>query len=398
MSRGPSGEGSVYQRASDGAWVATVFLGYHPGTGRRMRKAFYAPTQREALKKRKDFLSELERGAPPETSARKAHTVGSWLDYWLDEIVAPGREPTTHSSYEVLIRVHLKPYLGAVPLRELDVERLRRWQKQLRDRDVGTRTQQSALTRLRTALNVAVAERKIVFNPALHLEMPRGGRAHKPDKPNLADAQRLLDAARGNRLEAVVTVGLSLGLRRGEVLGLRWQDIDFEGRTLTVTQRVSTLRGRAFVRQGRKMRPEDPLVVALPDVAVQALRAHRGRQLAERLRAGTRWRGPEPTVDGQPSGLVFTSTVGTVLDPNNVLRTFEEMRHRAGLDDKTFHHLRHDCASLLLAQGVSMYVVSQVLGHSSPSITARFYAHLTAELERGAASATDRMLGPLMRG
>ncbi len=144
------------------------------------------------------------------------------------------------------------------------------------------------------------------------------------------------------------------------------------------------------------MDPDAVETVAIPEMLVGVLKAHRSRQLLERLHAGPRWKGPEPTVDGKPAGFVFTSLVGTVLEPRNVYRTFEAMRARAGLDHKTFHQLRRDCASLLLGQG-SPYVRGQPdPAHSSPTITARFYAHLTPELQREAAARIDEVLGGLV--
>jgi integrase len=270
----------------------------------------------------------------------------------------------------------------------------------MKARGVGLRMRQVALARLRTALNFGLQRRQqtgLRYNAAALASMPTGKKTKVPP-PNLDDARALLAAARGDRLEAVVTVGLALGLRRGEVLGLKWEDVDLDARMVRVHRRVSRVPGALLVREGRKMDPDASDAAAIPDMLVDALRAHRGRQLEERLRAGPRWKGPEPTVDGKPAGFVFTSMVGTVLEPRNVYRSFETMRHTAGLDDKTFHQLRHDCASLLLAQGVSMYAVSQIMRHSSPAITARFYAHLTPELQREAAQAIDDVLSPLMGG
>jgi integrase len=163
-----------------------------------------------------------------------------------------------------------------------------------------------------------------------------------------------------------------------------------------VRRRVSRVKGQLLVREGVKMDPDRHDTVAVPDMLVTALKQHRQRQLEERLRIGPRWRGPEPTIDGKPAGYVFTSEIGTVLEPRNLYRAFDGIRQAAGQGDKTFHQLRHDCASLLLAQGVPMYAVSQILRHRNPSITARFYAHLTPELQRDAADRMDKLLQPLL--
>lgn len=397
--RGARGEGSVYQRAKDGRWVATV--GGARALGKRVRKSFYGDTQKQAIDARKKYLRDLEDGLTSARAGRapKPFTVGDWLDYWLDKKVAVECEPTTLETYRIVLNRHLQPRLGPIPLKQLEIEHVEAWIDDLAKRGVGLRTRQFALARLRTALNFGLLRKQqtgLRYNAATLVAMPSGGQKTKVPPPNLEHARALLDAARGDRLEAFVTVGLSLGLRRGEVTGLKWEDIDMEVRTITIRRRVSRIRGALLVRQGVKMDPDKQDTVAFPALMVPALRRHRGRQLAERLRVGDRWKGPEPTVDGNPSGFVFTSLVGTVLEPRNVFRSFEAIRHRAGLDDKTFHQLRHDCASLLLAQGVPMYAVSQILRHSSPAITARFYAHLTPELQRQAADEMDKVLGPLL--
>lgn len=402
--RGARGEGSCYQREQDGRWVATLPLGYD-GFGRRIRKAFYGTTQKEALAGRKQFARDLEEGLVPTSTAKtpKAHTVASWLDYWLTSVVQAEREPTTYESYETTIRLHIKPHIGAIALKDLTVDHLEHWLKILKARDVGLRTRQVAVTRLRTALNFGLRRRQqtgMRYNAATLVAMPsdksEGKRRAKVPPPNLDHARALLDAARGNRLEAIITVGLALGLRRGEVIGLRWEDIDMDARIMKIRRRVSRVKGRLLVREGVKMGEDEEGAVALPDLLIHALAQHRTRQLLERMKAGPRWKGPEPSADGKPSGFVFTSMVGTVLEPRNVYRTFEDIRHRAGFDDKTFHQLRHDCASLLLGQGIPMYAVSQILRHSSPTITARFYAHLTPELHREAADKMDGLLGLLV--
>jgi integrase len=399
MPRRARGEGSVYKRVKDGRWVATLPLG-RDGMGKRIRRVFYGRTRQQALATRKAFQRDLEEGlvSARAARARRVYTVGTWLDYWLEARIAQDREPTTYAQYETAARLHIKPALGTIPLAELEADDVEAWLRTMQQDGVGARTRQVALTRLRTALNFALERRAqtgLRYNAAALVSMPANQRP-KVAAPNLENARRLLQATHGHRLEATVTVGLSLGLRRGEVIGLKWEDIDLEQRIVCVRRRVTRVGHRLLVREGTKMDAEAAETVAIPDLLVQALQTHRTRQLEERLKAGARWKGPEPTIGGKPAGFVFTSTVGTVLEPRNVYRWWETVRLAAGLNDKTFHQLRHDCASLLLAQGVPMYAVSQILRHSSPAITARFYAHLTPELQREAAASMDRLLSPLV--
>jgi integrase len=398
--RAVRGTGGVHQRASDGLWAATADLGRDRLTGKRLRKVFYGKTQREALGKRSAWARDYDDGLAQVKTAEHAFTVADWIDYWLEQKIRQEREPTTYALYMLAARLHIKPGVGAVPLRELEVEHVEEWLRRMEHAGVGLRMRQVSLIRLRTALNFGLQRRQqtgLKYNPAALVAMPTGPRRPKVPPPDLAQVRALLDAARGDRLEAILTVGLALGLRKGEILGLRWEDIDLDNRTVVVRRRVNRLSGPGLiVRQGNKMNPDASVTVAMPVLLVPVLKQHRQRQAAERIAAGTRWRGEPAAVDGKPAGYVFTSTVGTLLEPRNMDRSFHRWREAAGLDGKAFHQLRHDCASLLLAQGVPMYAVSQILRHSSPAITARFYAHLTPELQRGAADMMDQVLQPIL--
>jgi integrase len=192
------------------------------------------------------------------------------------------------------------------------------------------------------------------------------------------EAQKLLQALPGDRLEARWIVGLALGLRQGEVLGLWWDDVDLEAGTLRVRRALQRQRVKGLVfiepKTARSRR-----TVSLPDPLVDALRAHRSRQLQERLAAGSVWKGSE---------CIFTTECGAPLDPRNDYRAFKKLLKSAELRDVRLHDLRHTAASLLLLQGVSPRVVMEVLGHSQISLTMNTYSHVVPELKREAA---DRM-------
>lgn len=388
MPRGAQGLGSIHKRASDGLWCAVAQLGRDPTTGKRQRRSFYARTQKEALAKRKKFLRDLEDGlVSAAATKRKGYTVATWLDYWLANVIAPEREPTTLDGYTQTINKHVKPYIGGILLPALSPEHVEAWLKALRERTprpVGLRTRQLALQRLRTALTEALRRREqtgVRFNAATPVRMPRGPTRSVPP-PNLEDARALLAAARGQRLEAFVIVILALGLRRGEALGLRWEDIDLDGRQVRIRRRVSYVSGLGvIVRSGTKMHPDQEWTVPMPMLAVEALRAHRARQARDRL----------------PTGYVFTTAAGGLLGPRSAEQFFARVRTIAGQEEKTLHQLRHDCASLLLAQGVPLWAVSQILRHKTPAVTAQYYAHLTAEVHMDAADRMDDVLRPLLR-
>lgn len=146
-----------------------------------------------------------------------------------------------------------------------------------------------------------------------------------------------------------------------------------------------------IVRAGTKTNAGDERTILLPTSIAHALKFHRARQLESRLAAGSRWKGPD-YADGRMTGFVFNSQVGTVLEPRNLNRYFDRVRARAGMPTHTFHGLRHDCASLLLAQGVPLWAVSKILGHSGIQVTANVYGHLAHELQWEAAARMDAVL------
>ena len=183
-----------------------------------------------------------------------------------------------------------------------------------------------------------------------------------------ADARRILAAVRGDRLEALFTVALSVGLRQSEALGLRWADVDLDGASLTVR--------RALQRAGGEWRFDEPQsdrsnrTVALPGPVVTALREHRAQQIGERLRAGPAWCGDDW------GDLVFASETGEPLDGTSVGKRFKRLLAAAGLPDMRYHHLRHGVASLMAAHGVPPRVAMEVPGHVQISTTMNIYSHV----------------------
>jgi len=194
-------------------------------------------------------------------------------------------------------------------------------------------------------------------------------------------AQTFLNAIKGERLEALFTVALSLGLRRGEALGLRWQDVDFENRTLRVCQQLHRLEKKLVFDEPKTKNSRR--VLSLPDSLIARLREHRKNQLEEKLSAGSEW---------TETGLVFTTSFGTPIDPRNVKRRLDSILEKAKLPHFRVHDLRHFCASLLLAQGVELKVVSQILGHTQISITADIYTHVLPQTQKAAIDLLDRLL------
>lgn len=181
-----------------------------------------------------------------------------------------------------------------------------------------------------------------------------------------------------NRLEALYTLAITMGLRQGELLGLSWSDINLDGRQLTVRTTLQIVDGEVQLLEPKSARSRRTLV--LPGLAAEALHVHKGTQVVEKRRAGARW---------HESDLVFASSIGTPLNRHNVTRDFQALIKRAGLPRQRFHDLRHACASLLLAQNVQPRDIMEILGHSQISLTMNLYSHVMLPAKQEAASKMD---------
>jgi integrase len=382
-----NGEGSIYQRASDGLWLAVITVGYTEA-GKPKRKSYSGRTRPEVAEKLKVALRDQQLGTLPTAPDRQV--IGEYLEYWLENAARRTVRARTHESYETIVRLYIAPEwrkagkdtrgLGKLRLAKLAGQDVEAWLNRLLARGLSARTVEYALTVLRRALGHAVKLGLIQRNVALLVDPPRvvqkEMRALTPQ-----EARSFLDAVRGDPLEALYTVAVALGLRRGEALALRWQDVDMERGTLAVNGSLQRFGGKLQISETKT--PRSRRTITMPTVVRDAFRAHRVRQLEQRM-AARKW---------QETGLVFTTSTGTAVEPRNVVRAFKAALQRAGLPDIRFHDLRHTAASLLLAQGVHPRVIMETLGHSQFGTTMNLYSHVTAELQRDAADRMDALLG-----
>jgi integrase len=369
------GEGSIYKRA-DGRWVGAVNLGWE--AGRRRRKVVYGKTRTEVAHKARQALHAHERGLP--TAAGREQTVGAFLNRWLADTLPDTVALSTLESYRDNVRLHIEPILGRIRLTRLTPSDVQGLLSHKLDKGLSPRTVLYLRAILRRALGQAERWGLVARNVAALVDPPKIPEVEQ-EPYTLEEALRLLSAARGDRLEAVYTVALSIGLRKGETCALRWSDVDLEAAWLRVTRTYQ--RGTSGARFVEPKTPRSRRTIGLPTVCVEALRAHKARQAAERLAAGSRW---------QDHGLVFTSTIGTPIEPRNLTRYYEALTRHAGLGHRRFHDLRHTAATLLLAQGTEMRVVMETLGHSAIGTTANLYTHVVPALKREAANRMDALL------
>lgn len=350
-----------------------------PG-GRRVRRSFLG---RERHLVRDKLQEALHTEAGGISVATASLTLAAFLDDWL-KTVAPTIRPRTFQSYEMILRVHLVPGLGHIPLTRLSPQQVQTF---LHARGSSGRSPRSVAI-IRAVLRVALGQAErwglVSRNVAKLVVPPRVARREvKPLNPD--QARRFLDIVQGDRFEALYLVALGVGLRQGELLGLAWPDVDLEAGTIRVRHALQRVGGVPCLVEPKSATSHR--TVALPSIVLDALRAHRLRQLDARQASGT----PSPRNSWD---LVFVSTVGTPLDGVAVTRRFQELLLANNLPRQRFHDLRHACASLLLAQGVAPRVVMETLGHSQISLTMNTYSHVAPFLGREAAVRMDAALAP----
>lgn len=370
MSRRANGEGSIYRR-KNGGWTARISL-----TGGE-RKDFYGKTRQEVAAKLA-AASERQRTGLPLVNERQ--TVGAYLQSWLQGVKTSAR-PKTYTTYEGLVRLHAEPKIGKVPLAKLTPQHLQDLYADRLDAGLSPQTVRHLHAVLHRALGQAARWGLVTRNVADLITPPRISR-HEIQALDVVQSRALLQAAKGDRLEALYVLALTTGMRQGELLALRWKDVDLEAATLSVRGTLSRSPEGLTVAEPKTAGSRRH--VFLGPIAVDALRRHRVNQTAERLLKAPGW---------ENSDLVFVNEVGKPIEASNLRRrSFRPLLEKAGLPRIRFHDLRHSAATLLLTQGIHPKVVSERLGHSKVSITLDLYSHVTPTLQKEAAMALDALI------
>lgn len=368
-----NGEGSVWLR-KDGRWCAGAYV---RTVGNKVQRRYvYGRTRKEAMAK----LAELQKRHNDGMAAGSTTlTVEQFLAEWLAHMAHRVR-PQTVAGYENNVRLHLVPRIGSKKLSRLTVRDVRIMVDDMRGSEMSPRMVQWVHSTLRVALQHAFAEDLVTRNVA------RGVRIETPEKVTaiepftVDEAREFLRKARDHRLYALWATVLLLGLRRSEVCGLHWSDVDLVKGTVRITRGLQRT-GGALQELPTKTKRSRRTVPLLPFL-VQVLDDHRERQGKERADA-RHW---------QDTPYVFTSTVGTPLEPRTLTRTFHALCVRHGLRRVRLHDLRHTCVSLLLALGVSPRVVMEIVGHSAIEMTMNVYAHVSLDNQRAALALLDDQL------
>jgi len=357
MAKRGNGAGSVYHRKSDNKWVGSVSL----ENGKR--KVFYGKTQKEVQDKVNEALYQQQRGtlitAPNEP-------LKDYLGRWLEEVcIPPNLRVSTYVKYKKTITTYIIPAIGRVPLQKLGPLHIKRLCNDQLKRGLSPKMVVEIHGLLHKALDDAVKWGLVGRNVCDLVDRPR---VEKKETPVLDKDQALalLESVKQHRLGVLLLVVLTTGMRRGELLALRWADVNLEKGTLFVNKTVDYIPHYGYVENGAKTKA-GRRTIKLAAFVVEILKTHRERQLDLKAKAGSKW---------TEKDLVFCGLTGNYFNPNYLLRLFKKVLVDAGLAHMRFHDLRHSAATILLAMGIHPKVVQELLGHSSFLITMNLYGHV----------------------
>ena len=367
-------------------WEARLTVGFDPGTGKQVQKSFTGKTQKEVRQQMQAAAAEVNKGTYREPSKI---TVGEWLDTWMAEYLG-GVKPFTVVSYTTQIRKHIQPALGAVRLESLNTNQIQRFYNTLRAGTKDTpplspKTIKNIHGVLHKALQQAVAVGYLRFNPSEACILPRVVRKELSPLDD-ADMVALLHAIQGHPMETLFKVTLFTGMREGEVLGLKWDCVNFQKGTILINKQLQRekKKGGAYVFAPLK---NDKARMITPASAIMGLlKRHREAQRRQRALIGEAW---------VESGLVFTNELGGHLATHTVYQNFKRVAASIGRPDARFHDLRHSYAVAAIRSGDDIKTVQGNLGHATAAFTLDVYGHVTDQMKRESAARMDAYLEKL---
>lgn len=370
--------GHIRQRTK-GSWSIVIDVGRDPETGKRCQNWHtIRGTKRDAEQALREMLVALDKGTYVKPNRL---TVAEYLEQWLQGYVATNTAPRTRERYEEIVRGNLIPALGSIPLPNLQPRNIQKYyagalESGRRDGKGGlsSRTVHHHHRILYEALRHAVKHGILIGNPAMAVDPPR------PENKEIAwlgpgDVRLFLDSANQGLYYPAFYTAVYTGMRRGELLGLRWCDVDIDLATLSVVQTLQQLKNGQYIFRGTKSKRGRRQIALSPSLAI-LLREHRAQQEDTRKLLG------KPI---EPIDLVFSHPDGAPLRPDSLTRAFSRIVRSLGLDGIRLHDLRHAHATLMLQQGIHPKIVSERLGHSSISITLDTYSHVLPGLQEAAA-------------
>lgn len=372
MSKRGNGDGSYYRRP-DGRWEVKLSL---PGG---VRKSVYGRTRADAKAKAAELMRRSDQGLDV---LSREQTLADFMERWLVDVAARRVRPSTRESYERVIRVRILPSLGKTKLSAVTPLQLQALYSRLLDKGLAPASVVRTHAILHGAFRQAVRWNILPRNPADAVSPPSIPRQEMRALTR-DEVMTLIDSAPDPVMKTLYAVAATAGLRRGELLGLKWPDVDFARGMLVVQRTAHRIRGEGIV-YGEPKTNAARRSIRIGGFVVELLRRHRAAQLEQRLRAGPAW---------QDTGVIFTSLHGPPLEAARVSRIFQRDLLNAALPRVRFHDLRHTAATLLIEQGVPIKAVQSTLGHSTIATTMDVYAHLTPAMQDSVAEAIDRLFG-----
>lgn len=366
-----NGSGTIRKRA-DGRWEGKYTLDYDPKTGKLIRKSVYGKTQKEVRLALSKIVSEMDSGTYAEPSKMK---VSQWLDEWLASYTM-NIKPATRSAYEEHIRVHIKPSLGDIPLKQLstrDIQQL--YTNLLKERELSPKTVRNIHGVLHRTLEQAKLLGCIRVNPTDAAVTPRVEKK-QVETLDAEDIGKFLAAIRGTKYEYPLFVAVFTGLRQGELLGLTWDCVDFENGLLLINKQHNRVKGDTEFRFA-SLKNDKARVLTAADEVMEVLKLQKERQTAWAAALGDGW--------SNPDHLVFTTEFGRYINNKILYQNFKRIMRKLGKPDLRFHDLRHTYAVNSLRAGGDIKTVQENLDHATASFTLATYAHATPGMKRESA-------------
>ena len=376
--RRANGEGNIRKR-KDGRWEGRYTAGYDPESGKRIIKNVLGKTQAEVKEKLK---KAIEKNVGIDYGRAKTYTVGNWLEVWYENYAKIKMRPSTYLTYHGYIENHIKPQLGKIPLNDLTTLNLQQFYKKLlaegrveriesqkQPKGLSTKTVRNIHQIISSALKLAVEQRLIARNPADGCALPKV--EHKEMKTLTADQlSAFFQEAKDSGVYELYYLDLATGLRRGELLGLKWTDVDLDRGVLKIQRAISRQNGKVVEAPLKTKNAYRTLPLSADAISVLKM---------QKCKVGN-------------SEWVFPSPTGGPMSPDSVLHMLQRVLKRAGLPRIRFHDLRHTFATMALQNGVDVKTVSSMLGHYSAGFTLDTYAHVTTDAQMKAAQTMGNIL------
>lgn len=358
-------------------WQITIELPKDPVTGKRVRKYKSVDgKKKDAELAMHEYIREIEKGYHVTDSKI---TIAEWIDTWLEVYITPNVSPTTLSRYEGMIKRYIKPLIGRMQVQQLNTLAVQAWVNGLKVSPVSGKEMSASTVKhvyhvLKGCMDKAVLAGIIPRTPCVGIMLPKGQK--KP--PVIYDEEQikqLIAAAKGTEMELVLFIELCTGMRRGELLGLRWQDIDWDKNQIHIVNNRVVVNGKSVIKAPKT--ESSCRTIDVPEQLIRDLHKHKMNCWANRLRLGKAYTETDYVIvhpDGKPIYLEYLSQLYT------------RLQEKAKLPKATFHSLRHLCASIMLLQGVDVKIAQQQLGHADINTTLGIYAHVLPSAAKEAAA------------